>query len=638
MQRRKHGVAHYKGASGGVATAGGAKTIKRRMDMKDLRNILLFLLTVSLLTACTQDEVADSTLLPDGQYPLTFSADGISVSASTRSTVKGNWVGAGTVAVQIGSVVKEYTVAANASDNTKATLSSTAPFYWQKDDEVKNVTAWHPYNNGTLAEWTVAGNQSAGISSYDLIYAQGNIKFTDEPKSLTFHHQTAKIVVNIINNPFVAANQVNSLTIGDASNQVVALSGTLNTGGDTADGVLTADATSKNYITPYDVAPATATYVKSYQALVIPQTFAVGQKLFAINVNGYDTFYYLVPTGGITWKAGNEYTYDITVTPTGLKVATEVSIGWTDSGTSSSGSVTTYTSHKAVGSGTAEDPYKISNAVQLKSLAGANADDLGKCYELTGDIDLSAYNWSPIGGSATTDWTRSNPFTGTFDGQGHTITGLTFASNDADKLYYFGLFNSIGTIGKVKNLIVKDCNINATGIYTYIGAIASQNSGVIENCHVVGGHITLSARLAYCGGIVADGDVYQKNSIFVVACSNSATINCTLGEYCGSIGGLVGSPAYTKIYSSYNAGPITIVCDDDWALRLGGICSNSGITQVYGCYFTEGENNGLGTKINDWSQTIVDAMNTTLTSNGYTNYKWEWSGNTNEAPTVVINN
>lgn len=75
--------------------------------------------------------------LPDGKYPMTFTAavDGLTV---TRTTTENSWEGGEEVAVQIGNTVKKYIVSAD-----KKTLSSSDPFYWEKSDESKNVTAWH---------------------------------------------------------------------------------------------------------------------------------------------------------------------------------------------------------------------------------------------------------------------------------------------------------------------------------------------------------------------------------------------------------------------------------------------------------------------------------------------------------------
>lgn len=594
------------------------------MNMNDLRNILLPLLTVSLLTACTQDELAEGNTLPDGQYPLTFSVDGISVSASTRSTVEGNWVGAGTVAVQIGDVVKEYKVTADANDNTKATLSSTDPFYWQKNDEVKRVTAWHPYNNGTLTEWKVADDQSSGISNCDFIYAQGDIKFTDQTKSLTFHHQMAKVVVNVVNETLnTTSKDAVPITLNNVS-----LTGTFNATATNEEDKWKVDAAQQtSSITPHPVNAG-----KSYEAIVIPQTIAAGNTLFTLNVNGYDSpFYYTVPTGGITWKAGNEYTYDITVTPTGLEVTTDVSIGWTEDGTSSSGSVTTYTDYKAVGSGTAADPWQISNAVQLRNFVTAvneqNNNAINDCIKLTNDIDVSGMDWIPICGDANDEYITKG-FNGVFDGNGHTITGLSFSSSD--KSYFAFIRSNYGTI---KDLTIKDCSISYTGstIGGRIAGIAATNDGNIVNCHLVGGNIDIAYYAVPTAGIAS------SNHGKIIACSNSAAI--TAKDYAYGITWR----NYGDIIACCNTGALS-ASNPNYDFGLGGICDeNIYDGKSIACYYikvTESNKySDIGTELtgDDWTD-AVDAMNTALSNNGYGNYKWTWSGNANEAPTVVINN
>ena len=85
-------------------------------------------------TACTQDELADGTRLPEGEYPLIINATGLSVEATpaSRATVDGNWDGVTSVALSLGDETKEYSVTASATDGYKtATLSNNlSPFWW----------------------------------------------------------------------------------------------------------------------------------------------------------------------------------------------------------------------------------------------------------------------------------------------------------------------------------------------------------------------------------------------------------------------------------------------------------------------------------------------------------------------------
>ena len=100
-------------------------------------------------TACTQDELADGTRLPEGEYPLIINATGLSVEATpaSRATVDGNWDGVTSVALSLGDETKEYSVTASATDGYKtATLSNNlSPFWWTSRNDI-TVSAWWPYD------------------------------------------------------------------------------------------------------------------------------------------------------------------------------------------------------------------------------------------------------------------------------------------------------------------------------------------------------------------------------------------------------------------------------------------------------------------------------------------------------------
>ena len=114
-------------------------------------------------TACTQDELADDTRLPEGEYPLIINATGlqaVATPASTRATVDGNWDGVTSVALSVGGIVKEYDVTASDADGYKtATLSSdTDPFWWTSREDI-TVSAWWPYGT-TMPDVVVKADQS----------------------------------------------------------------------------------------------------------------------------------------------------------------------------------------------------------------------------------------------------------------------------------------------------------------------------------------------------------------------------------------------------------------------------------------------------------------------------------------------
>ena len=151
----------------------------------------------------------------------------------------------------------------------------------------------------------------------------------------------------------------------------------------------------------------------------------------------------------------------------------------------------------ASGNGSAEDPYVIETAAQLKAFA-ASLDDThdytGEYIALANDIDISGDTWKPIGGS-------DYAFNGSFDGQGHTISGMTAGSDSAayamDATPYYGLFGVLESKAVVKNISLSNVNINAVskkpvlvgGIAGYMQGVSANNTfagAVIDNVSVQG--------------------------------------------------------------------------------------------------------------------------------------------------------
>ena len=159
--------------------------------------------------------------------------------------------------------------------------------------------------------------------------------------------------------------------------------------------------------------------------------------------------------------------------------------------------------------------YSIATAEGLQAWNQAALNDLSINCTLTADINLTGKEeWTPIG-------TESQPYTGTFDGNNYTITGLTVNQTRN----YVGLIGCIGSDGTVKN--VKLENVNITGDGYFVGGVAGTNYGTIENCSVDG---TLTNYVQYLGGVV--GDNYGS----IIGCSSSGTITGT-GPNVGGIGG-----------------------------------------------------------------------------------------------------
>ena len=219
------------------------------------------------------------------------------------------------------------------------------------------------------------------------------------------------------------------------------------------------------------------------------------------------------------------------------------------------------------GEGTPENPYQISTPEELKAFRDlVNGGDADACAILKNDIELnSSEEWEPIGYTQKT--TQSTPwgsidaytysYTGTFNGGGHTISGIKITTGEDGTA---GVFKVIGTLnvttptrgGKVENLTVEG-SIN--GNFVNAGGICYYNIGEITNCI---NNISISGSSTNAGGIccVNYGDI--KN------CTNLADLSSASG--CGGI--CVGAFSGC-IEKCYNAGSIT-----SGSGSAGGICGS----------------------------------------------------------------
>ena len=203
----------------------------------------------------------------------------------------------------------------------------------------------------------------------------------------------------------------------------------------------------------------------------------------------------------------------------------------------------------ASGDGSEASPYMIANAAQLRAFAGSMNDKIdysGKYVSLGADIDLSGTQWSPIGGS-------QYAFNGTFDGNGHTVSGMTVGAENApltlDKEnIYIGLFGVLGSKATVKNLSVTDFEIYASyGASAYIGGIAGYKDGsrtsgdftgaVIDSCFTSGRMVYTGAKgNQFVGGIVG---MQYKGAI--INCASEVTASCVVASGdLAEIGGIAG--------------------------------------------------------------------------------------------------
>ena len=504
-------------------------------------------------TACTQDDLGGGTL-PEGEYPLVIRATGlqaVATPASTRATVDGNWDGVTSVALSVGGTVKEYDVtASDADDYRSATLSSdTDPFWWTSREDI-TVSAWWPYGT-TMPDVVVKADQSTkeGFEGSDFISAEAQTVQFDHPM-LEFSHRTARITVLL-----KPGDGITSVTGADVSV----------TGLGTDNGN---PATIKTY----------APDGNTYEALAAPQTVKANTPFIQVDLGGGT--YYFRPQNDVVLAAGSRYTYTVNVNATGLTLE-GCTIGDWESGDGESGTA------EDLGYFIQDDgSYTVYTANGLLAWNEAAQSDPSLNCTLTEDINMTGKTWTQVG--------MSRNYTGTFDGQGHTITGLNISSSDNS----VALFADIGGAGKVMNLQLKDVTYNGS---TAMGGIAHGNSGTITACSVTG-TLTNTTNNGAVGGIAA------INYGTITACWFNGTI--TGGS---NVGGIA---VFNSNAGSYD-GKITACY---WS---GDVISDG----VWGGYDTIGT-----TKVDNLTvtwQTAVGGMNAALTGNDY-----QWTSGTDGLPVL----
>ena len=460
------------------------------------------------LAACTQDEAG---FLPEGAEgrSIVFTATGLNpaatATAGTRAPVDGNWEDVQSVAVLMDGTVKTYNVTPSTADPTSATLTSTDPYYWTNHNNI-TVTAWWPY---TAGETTPPAVKVKANQSAQKDF-EGSDLIVADGQTVTYGSPTLRFTHRTARVTVVLTDY----TEGLASVRLTGLS----TEGDNPD-----------IIVPYDKGSNT------YTAIVAPQSVAAGTTFIVCTFTNGKTFVYKMKNA-TDWQAGGEYTYTVSL-------AAAKDLGYT---IESNGS---YTVTSADG------------LMNIAELVNGGKSDIN--ITLDTDIDLTGKNWTPIGTSF------SNKYTGTFDGGGHTIKGLTVTTNDQ----FVGLFGSIGYAGTVKNVMMEDVQITSNRSSGFAGGVAGYSDGTIENCSVSG---SVSGTV-YVGGVVGA----QWNGS-ITGCSSSATVKGTV--YVGGVTGKTKSSA--TLTACYATGNVIIEIDPVKNISGGGLVGFNGGKGVLACYAT----------------------------------------------------
>ena len=543
-----------------------------------------------LLGACTQDEAG---FLPEGAEgtPIVFTATGLNpaatATAGTRATVDGNWEGVQSVAVLMDGTVKAYDVAYTTADPTSATLTSTDPYYWTNHKDI-TVTAWWPYTEGETTPPAVKVKANQSTQK-DF---EGSDLIVADGQTVTYGSPTLRFTHRTARVTVVLTDY----TEGLASVQLTGLS----TEGDNPD-----------IITPYDNGSNT------YTAIVAPQSVAAGTAFITCTFTNGKTFVYKMKNA-TDWQVGGEYTYTVSL-------AAAKDLGYT---IESDGS---YTVTSADG------------LMNIAELVNGGKSDIN--ITLDTDIDLTGKDWTPIGTN------YDNSYKGTFDGGGHTITGLTVTTYDK----YAGLFGWLNSAGTVKNVVMEGVQITNNHSSGFAGGVVGNSWGTIENCSVSG---SVNGEV-YVGGVVG-----KQTSGSMTGCSSSATVKGTVnvggvaGESWGSMtacyatgnvtleiypgkdisgGGVVGFKGGNSVLACYATGNVNSKGSSTGNVHIGGLFGYKYATAI-ACYWKNNKEQGIGynkegivteaTKVDGtdvtW-QKAVDAMNTALQNAG-SEWRYELKG------------
>ena len=542
------------------------------------------------IAACTQDEAG---FLQEGAEgtPIVFTATGLNPAATaianTRSTVDGDWEGVQSVAVLMDGTVKAYDVTLTTADPASATLTSTDPYYWTNHKDI-TVTAWWPYTEGETTPPAVKVKANQSAQK-DF---EGSDLIVADGQTVTYGSPTLRFTHRTARVTIVLTDY----TEGLASVRLTGLS----TEGD-----------NPAEITPYDKGSNT------YTALVAPQSVAAGTTFITSTFTNGKTFVYKMKNA-TDWQAGGEYTYTVSL-------AAAKDLGYT---IESDGS---YTVTSADG------------LMHVADLVNGGKTDIN--ITLDKNIDLTGKGWTPIGTSF------DNSYKGTFDGGGHTITGLTVTTNDQ----FVGLFGYLNRAGTVKNVVMEGIQITSNHMFGCTGGVVGYSWGTIENCSVSG---------SISGTDCVGGVVGSQKAGSIIGCCTSATVKGThyvggvAGEKWGTMtacyatgnvtleiasqknlsgGGVVGLNGGSRVLACYATGNVTSTGSSTGNVHIGGLLGDN-YTTVTACYWKNNHEQGIGykkagtvtevTKVDGtgvtW-QKAVDAMNTALQNAG-SEWRYELNG------------
>ena len=542
-----------------------------------------------LLGACTQDEAG---FLPEGAEgtPIVFTATGLNPAATAIAGTRAP-VDGNWEGVQSVAVLMDGTV--KAYDVTPSTADPTSATLTSTDPYY-----WTNHNDITVTAWwpyTAGETTPPAVKVKANQSTQKDFEGSDlivaDGQTVTYGSPTLRFTHRTARVTIVLTDY----TEGLAS---VRLTGLSTEGG------------NPDIIVPYDKGSNT------YTAIVAPQSVAAGTAFITCTFTNGKTFVYKMKNA-TDWQAGGEYTYTVSLaTARGYIIEDD-------------GSYTV---------------YNADGLMNIAELVNGGKTDIN--ITLDKNIDLTGKAWTPIG----TDY--DNSYKGTFDGGGHTITGLTFTTNDE----FAGLFGWLNRAGTVKNVVMEGVQITSNQIYGgSIGGVVGYGWGTIENCSVsgsvsgtvyvggvvgvqIGGSITGCSSSATVKGTVDVGGVagQTNSSATLTACYATGNVIIEMDPKKNIAGGsLVGMNAGSSLLACYATGNVTSTGSSTGYMHIGGFLGNNYTTVTAG-YWKNNHEQGIGynrestgaTKVDGsvvtW-QKAVDAMNTALQNAG-SEWRYELKG------------
>lgn len=543
------------------------------------------------LAACTQDEAG---FLPEGAEgtSIVFTATGLNPAATATVGTRAPADGNWT-GVQSVAVLMDGTV--KTYNVTPSTADPTSATLTSTDPYY-----WTNHNDITVTAWwpyTAGETTPPAVKVKANQSAQKDFEGSDlivaDGQTVTYGSPTLRFTHRTARVTIVLTDN----TEGLASVQLTGLS---------------TEGGNPDIIVPYDKGSNT------YTAIVAPQSVAAGTAFITCTFTNGKTLVYKMKNA-TDWQAGGEYTYTVSLaTARGYIIEDD-------------GSYTV---------------YNADGLMNIAELVNGGKTDIN--ITLDKNIDLTGKAWTPIG----TDY--DNSYKGTFDGGGHTITGLTFTTNDE----FAGLFGWLNRAGTVKNVVMEGVQITSNQIYGgSIGGVVGSSWGTIENCSVsgnvsgtvyvggvvgvqIGGSITGCSSSATVKGTVDVGGVagQTNSSATLTACYATGNVIIEINPKKNIAGGsLVGMNAGISLLACYATGNVTSTGSSTGKVHIGGFLGNN-YTTVTACYWKNNHEQGIGynkenivpeaTKVDGsvvtW-QKAVDAMNTALQNAG-SEWRYELNG------------